>query len=403
MKKSKLVIFLFCLLFLPAIVDFLYAQEGCVLQPPILRIDFGNNKMPSTISSKANYREVYGSCPQDGSYALATSTSDCFGGHWITLMEDHTEGDDGGKMLLVNAAYTPSLFFATPLRGLLPGTTYEFAIWIVNVCKPGYDCTDNRPNLRFVIENISGQEVAKFLTGNINPTGSPTWLQYTAMFKTPADGGTLYLKVENKEEGGCGNDFAMDDITISECVMRRQVVKAPPPVKPIVKKTPALIPSIVKKTPPEPTIIKKVPSQIPMAIIKDTPRITRPVIGERVTRFLPKLIQSRLNPVVKQIETGSGDILVELYDNGEIDGDTVSIYHNNSLIVSRAGLSAKPVTFHVAIDPDHPHHELVMVANNLGSIPPNTSLMIVTAQNKRYEIFISSTEQKNAKVIIDLK
>jgi len=44
-----------------------------------------------------------------------------------------------------------------------------------------------------------------------------------------------------------------------------------------------------------------------------------------------------------------------------------------------------------------------MVANNLGSIPPNTSIMIITANNKRYEVFISSSEQENAKVVIDLK
>jgi hypothetical protein len=44
-----------------------------------------------------------------------------------------------------------------------------------------------------------------------------------------------------------------------------------------------------------------------------------------------------------------------------------------------------------------------MVADNLGSIPPNTSVMIITAGNTRHELFISSTEQKNAKVILDLK
>jgi hypothetical protein len=44
-----------------------------------------------------------------------------------------------------------------------------------------------------------------------------------------------------------------------------------------------------------------------------------------------------------------------------------------------------------------------MVANNLGAIPPNTSLMIVTAKDKRYQVYITSTEQQNAKVVIDLK
>jgi hypothetical protein len=46
--------------------------------------------------------------------------------------------------------------------------------------------------------------------------------------------------------------------------------------------------------------------------------------------------------------------------------------------------------------------ELVMVAENLGSIPPNTSLMIINTKNNRYELFITSTEQKNAKIVIDL-
>jgi hypothetical protein len=118
---------------------------------------------------------------------------------------------------------------------------------------------------------------------------------------------------------------------------------------------------------------------------------------------LPPALATRANPVVKRIETEAGDIQVDLYDNGEIDGDTVSIYHNNTLLVTRARLSQKPVSFRIAVDAAQPYHELVMVANNLGAIPPNTSLMIVRAGTKRYEVFISSTEQKNAKVVFELK
>jgi hypothetical protein len=106
---------------------------------------------------------------------------------------------------------------------------------------------------------------------------------------------------------------------------------------------------------------------------------------------------------VRQIQIPAGELKIDLYDNGEIDGDTVTIYHNNELVVSKARLSQKPVTIRIMVDRDHPHHELIMVADNLGSIPPNTSLMIVTAKDKRYEVFISSTEQKNARVNIDLK
>ena len=107
--------------------------------------------------------------------------------------------------------------------------------------------------------------------------------------------------------------------------------------------------------------------------------------------------------MVKQIQVESGDINIRLYDNGDIDDDTVSIFHNNTLLKSKVRLSQNPISFTIPIDSTKPHHELVMVAENLGSIPPNTSLMIVTVGTKRYEIFISSSETKNAKIIFDLK
>jgi len=39
-----------------------------------------------------------------------------------------------------------------------------------------------------------------------------------------------------------------------------------------------------------------------------------------------------------------------------------------------------------------------MVAENLGDIPPNTALLIITAGNKRYSLYLTSTEKKNAQV-----
>jgi hypothetical protein len=66
-------------------------------------------------------------------------------------------------------------------------------------------------------------------------------------------------------------------------------------------------------------------------------------------------------------------------------------------------LSQKPISLTITVDPSQPHHEMIMVAENLGSIPPNTSVMVITTTRNRYEVFISSTEQKNAKVVFDLK
>jgi hypothetical protein len=124
---------------------------------------------------------------------------------------------------------------------------------------------------------------------------------------------------------------------------------------------------------------------------------------QKIFTSTPLVLKTRENALIRRIETEASEIKIELYDNGEIDGDTISIYHNNELIRSHMRLSHKPITVSIGVNPDQPHHEIVMVAENLGSIPPNTSVMIITTASNRYEVLISSSEQKNAKVVFDLK
>ena len=138
---------------------------------------------------------------------------------------------------------------------------------------------------------------------------------------------------------------------------------------------------------------------------KKEERVTVPVPSPPVAKVLPKpdVLKNRDNDLVKTITTSAKEFKIELYDNGEIDGDRISVYHNNELIVSDKKLTDKPISFTINADENSPVHEFVMVAENLGSIPPNTSLMIITAGGKRYELFVTSTEQKNAVVRIEYK
>jgi len=87
-----------------------------------------------------------------------------------------------------------------------------------------------------------------------------------------------------------------------------------------------------------------------------------------------------------------------LYDNGEIDGDSISVYLDKKLVVASKGLSATPIIVKFNLEDDNAEHELVMVAENMGRIPPNTSLMVVEAGEQRFDVHITSTEQKNAVV-----
>ncbi|MBO9201654.1 MULTISPECIES: hypothetical protein [Niastella] len=114
---------------------------------------------------------------------------------------------------------------------------------------------------------------------------------------------------------------------------------------------------------------------------------------------VPKVLASRENTLVKTITTNSNQVEINIYDNGTIDNDTISVYVDKKLVLSKKRLTDKAIPLTITLDDTVNYHELVMVAENLGEIPPNTSLMVVKAGTKRYEVRITSTEQKNAVVV----
>lgn len=381
-------------------------QLNCTFKPPVITIDFGAGEDIRDINTatQADYERVGSSCPSDGHYTYTDYTSECFSGDWLTL-EDHTPGDKNGNMMLVNASYSSGVFFGTALKGLKGGTTYEFALWMMNVCRISDKCPfPLLPNIIIRLSTPSGRTVAQFGTGSLPRLHAPHWTRYRAVFTMPAGETALVLSMADSSPGGCGNDFALDDITIRECIQQPPPVTAVPKPTPAKKAAPAATKPVVKKETPAPVKTAPKVSRIDQKT-NETPVHNNPAPKQKLEPFAPPppILLTRANPLIKQIETESGSIKIDLYDNGEIDGDTVSVYHNNELIVSRAKLSQKPITIRIAVDAGHPHHELIMVAHNLGSIPPNTSLMIVTTESKKHQVFISSTEQKNAKVVIDLR
>jgi hypothetical protein len=113
----------------------------------------------------------------------------------------------------------------------------------------------------------------------------------------------------------------------------------------------------------------------------------------------PKVLANRENELVKTIITSATEIEINIYDNGTIDNDTISVFLDKKLVLSKKRLTEKALTLKVNLDENANYHELVMVAENLGEIPPNTSLMVVKAGKQQYEVRITSTEQKNAVVV----
>ena len=167
----------------------------------------------------------------------------------------------------------------------------------------------------------------------------------------------------------------------------------PPVTKPATTTRPATKPApkpLAKiETPKKSESIKQLPSKDSKKIISPKANVGIPV---------PRVIETRQNELVKTIITSAKDVYIKIYDNGTIDNDTVSVYIDNKLVISKQRLTEKPITVRINLDEKTTFHEMVMVAENLGEIPPNTSLMIVNAGDQQYEVRITSTEQKNAVV-----
>jgi hypothetical protein len=110
---------------------------------------------------------------------------------------------------------------------------------------------------------------------------------------------------------------------------------------------------------------------------------------------IPDVLKSRENVLLKTLTVNHTSIEIRIYDDGAIDNDTVSVYYDNKLLISKARLSDLPITVKIPVEPSDKPHQLVMVAENLGDIPPNTSLLVVSDGEKKYEERIISNEQKN--------
>jgi len=101
---------------------------------------------------------------------------------------------------------------------------------------------------------------------------------------------------------------------------------------------------------------------------------------------------------IKEIKVDTGTIRLDFYDNAQVDGDIITVLLNNKPLASNQRLASKPITLEIKVDLSNREQEITMVAENLGDIPPNTALLIITAGNKRYQLYLTSTEKKNAQV-----
>lgn len=134
--------------------------------------------------------------------------------------------------------------------------------------------------------------------------------------------------------------------------------------------------------------------------VKNEPRPTaRPMSSVPIpVASVEEMFVKRSRTLVSEIPLLGDSLVIHFYDHAEIDGDSISLFMNQQLIHKHVLLRASPFTLRLAVKDLADVNELTMVAENLGTIPPNTSLMIAWVDGVRHEARLESTEQTSAMI-----
>jgi hypothetical protein len=181
----------------------------------------------------------------------------------------------------------------------------------------------------------------------------------------------------------------------------------------------------------EPVYLKKV-SEIPDTIaymkmrlarltkpVKPTPEIVvKPALPKPITDTLKKpaapvtisvpvapkieIKNQRISKLIRTISTNADTIKISVYDNGQVDDDSVTVFFDNKILLDNYRISDKAKELYLPVSKDR-EHTIELFANNLGSIPPNTALIIIQAGKERYELYASYDLKTNAQIVIRYK
>lgn len=193
--------------------------------------------------------------------------------------------------------------------------------------------------------------------------------------------------------------------------------KTPPPVQ--VAKTNTEKPAVTKpvltrpvQQPPVATVKKDPPAPVataPKEEKKTAPVITpappaKPVIAQVSAPTGPAaFVAERVNAAPQVINFKSDSLVLALYDNGEIDGDTVSLLLNGEVILAKQMLKATAIKKTIYLPAGAEETALLLYAENLGKYPPNTGLLVVYDGEESYQLRFSADLKQNASVIFRRK
>jgi hypothetical protein len=206
------------------------------------------------------------------------------------------------------------------------------------------------------------------------------------------------------------------DTVVVKPITKEVVVTKPPVTKPaetvVVKPEPVKViaPTVTVKPVAKEVVVTKAPVTKPAETVVVKPEPVKVIaatatvkpVAKEVVVVDPSAAKDAGKRKIENIQAlyfKSDSLQLTLYDNGEVDGDTVSVIMNGQVIMPRVGLSTNAVKKTIYTQDAGDSIQLVMYAESLGSLPPNTGLLIVYDGGDRYEIRFSGDMQKSSAIV----
>jgi hypothetical protein len=132
--------------------------------------------------------------------------------------------------------------------------------------------------------------------------------------------------------------------------------------------------------------------------------LEKPVMTQRVSRAMAQGAgnyaeeNGRKVKLERIVEVRSPNIHLKVWDNGAVDGDVATIFLNGERILYRQRVSKRKIVIPVKLKADD--NFLVLHADDLGDIPPNTVAVSVDDGHKEQIIILTSNLQESGAALI---
>lgn len=221
-KSTSIAVLLFTVLSIAFTSTSVSAQVYCANETIIWAENFGTGTASTSSVDVININYKENGTLNDGDYRVINNTRQR--PEWHNA-PDHTTGDVDGKMLVVNGS--GEIFYnkliTNGVTGFLPGN-YSASMFLMNLNTPG-TCGASAllPTITFKVE-YSTTDTGTFFTdaqtvtvNAVTQNANPTWIQLGGMFSIPQVARRIRLSISNGTTGGCGNDYAVDDVQFATC------------------------------------------------------------------------------------------------------------------------------------------------------------------------------------------